>query len=246
MAKIRGFKPDLWTDEDFVEVSPFARLLWMGMWNFACDNGHLPDKSKQIKMRILPTDDVNCADLLRELADQGLIQRVDGWITVPNLTRHQKPDKRWWQACEKPGCTKPDANPQHETRSGHTGARGGKSGPRADVSGVDGDVSRSDTRAPAAADAEFDTFWAAYPRKDAKANAKKAHAKALKKASASAIMAGLARHLPKWAAGDAKFIPHAATWLNGERWDDVVDVPAPQQQGPRDQWARAVVVGGDL
>ena len=67
MAKIRGFKADLWTDEDFVELSPFARLLWLGMWNYACDNGHLDDKSKQIKMRVLPTDDVNCAELLREL-----------------------------------------------------------------------------------------------------------------------------------------------------------------------------------
>lgn len=108
MAKIRGFKPDLWTDEDFVEVSPFARLLWMGMWNYACDNGHLQDKSKQIKMRVLPTDDVNCAELLRELEHQGLIERSDGWITVPNLTHHQSPHKRWWVVCEKPGCEFPE------------------------------------------------------------------------------------------------------------------------------------------
>ena len=99
MAKIRGFKPDLWTDEDFVEVSPLARLLWMGMWNFACDNGHLADKSKQIKMRVLPTDDVNCAELLRELEAQGLIQRADGWVTITNLTRHQKVDRRYFTAC---------------------------------------------------------------------------------------------------------------------------------------------------
>jgi hypothetical protein len=129
MAKIRGFKPDIWTDEDFVEVSPFARLLWMGMWNYCCDNGHIQDKSKQIKMRVLPTDDVNCADLLRELASQGLIVRDEGWITVPNLTKHQKPDKRYWQTCEKPGCVRPGKDSQPETRSAPhettTGARSG-------------------------------------------------------------------------------------------------------------------------
>lgn len=108
MAKIRGFKPDLWTDDDFVEVSAFARLLWLGMWNFACDNGHLQDKSKQIKGRVLPMDDVNCAELLREIEAQGLIQRADGWITIPNLTHHQKPHKRWWVTCEKPGCELPE------------------------------------------------------------------------------------------------------------------------------------------
>jgi hypothetical protein len=108
MPKIRGFKPDLWTDEDFVELSAFARLLWLGMWNFACDNGHLQDKSKQIKMRVLPTDDVNCADLLREIEAQRLIERADGWITIPNLSHHQKPHKRWYVTCEKPGCALPD------------------------------------------------------------------------------------------------------------------------------------------
>ena len=117
MPKIRGFKPDLWTDEDFVEVSAFARLLWLGMWNYACDNGHLADKSKQIKMRVLPTDDVNCAELLRELEDQGLIQRADGWITVPNLTRHQKVDRRYFTNCEKPGCAEPSETvSQRESR----------------------------------------------------------------------------------------------------------------------------------
>lgn len=108
MPKIRGVKPDLWTDENFVELSPYARLLWIGLWNFACDNGHLQDKSKQIKMRILPTDDVNCADLLREIEGQDLIERSGGWITIPNLSHHQKPHKRWWATCDMPGCVLPE------------------------------------------------------------------------------------------------------------------------------------------
>jgi len=108
MPKIRGIKPDLWTDENFVELSAYARLLWIGLWNFACDNGHLQDKSKQIKMRILPTDEVNCAELLREIEGQRLIERTDGWITIPKLSHHQKPHKRWFIVCEKPGCEFPE------------------------------------------------------------------------------------------------------------------------------------------
>lgn len=108
MPKIRGIKPETWTDESFVELSPYARLLWIGLWNYACDNGHVQDKSKQIKMRILPTDDVNCAELLREIATQGLIERADGWITIPNLRQHQKPHKRWYVICDKPGCEFPE------------------------------------------------------------------------------------------------------------------------------------------
>ena len=108
MAKIRGIKPEFWTDENVVELSLAARLLFIGLWNYACDNGHVQDKSKQLKMRILPTDEVNCAELLREIAGQGLIERVDGWITIPNLTAHQKPHKRWFVLCDKPGCEFPE------------------------------------------------------------------------------------------------------------------------------------------
>ena len=107
MPKIRGVKPELWTDENFVELSPYARLLWIGLWNHACDNGHVQDKSKQIKMRVLPTDEVNAAELLREIETQGLILREGGWITIPNLPEHQKPHKHWFVLCDKPGCIHP-------------------------------------------------------------------------------------------------------------------------------------------
>lgn len=119
MPKIRGVKPDYWTDEDIVELSVPARLLFIGMWNYACDNGHLQDKPKQIKMRVLPGDDVNCAELLRELATKHRIIRVDGWIIVPNFTKHQKPDKRYFQTCDKVGCERPPADSQPGTRGGH-------------------------------------------------------------------------------------------------------------------------------
>jgi hypothetical protein len=131
MPKIRGIKPETWTDETFVELSPLARLLFIGLWNYACDNGHLEDRSKQIKMRVLPADNCNVADLLRELENHGRIVREGGWITVPTLAHHQRIDKRFFTACDKPGCARPGtekANPEPETRRAHvestTGARG--------------------------------------------------------------------------------------------------------------------------
>ena len=147
MPKIRGVKPDYWTDEDIVDLSIPARLLFIGLWSYACDNGHLQDKPKQIKMRIFPGDDVSAAELLRELADGGRIQRVDGWIVIPKFTKHQKPDRRYFQTCEKPGCTKPSWNSQPETRGGHHeptasthgGPTVGSMGPRGDGDG-DGEV----------------------------------------------------------------------------------------------------------
>ena len=119
MPKIRGVKPDYWTDEDIVELSIPARLLFIGLWSYACDNGHLQDKPKQIKMRLLPADDVNASELLRELEASGRIMRADGWIIIPKFTKHQKPDKRYFQTCDKAGCERPPADSQPGTRGGH-------------------------------------------------------------------------------------------------------------------------------
>jgi hypothetical protein len=71
-------------------------------------------------------------------------------------------------------------------------------------------------------EAGFAKFWQAYPRKTAKADARKAFAKAWRKLppfDEELILAGgLERAKAAWT--DAQFIPHAATWLNGERWQD--------------------------
>lgn len=119
MPKIRGIKPDYWTDDAVVELSIPARLLFIGLWSYACDNGHLQDKPKQIKMRLLPADDVSAAELLRELEAASRIVRVGGWIIIPKFTKHQKPDKRYFQTCDKAGCERPPADSQPGTRGGH-------------------------------------------------------------------------------------------------------------------------------
>ena len=53
MARIRTVKPDIWTDEKFVELSPLARLLFIGLWNFADDEGREvgPGQSGEIAIR---------------------------------------------------------------------------------------------------------------------------------------------------------------------------------------------------
>ncbi len=109
LAKVRALHPDFFSDDDLAEVSIAARLLFAGMWCFACDNGHLRDRSKQIKRWVFATDDVNVADLLRELADAegDLIVRSDGWIVIPGLAKRQRIDWRYFKTCERTGCEKP-------------------------------------------------------------------------------------------------------------------------------------------
>lgn len=148
MAKIRPLHWDIWTDGDVVALSPFARLLYMGLWNFACDNGHVEDKSNTIKLRVLPADDVNVAELLREIDATPLIHRETGWITIVGAATRWKVDKRYFRACKAPGCAKPERESQGGNDGGTSSPAGDTSSPATDGDG-DG-VRDGDTAATAA------------------------------------------------------------------------------------------------
>ncbi|MBV8048765.1 MAG: hypothetical protein JO171_16570 [Paludibacterium sp.] len=98
MARIRTIKPEFWTDEKVVELSAFARLLFIGVWNFSDDDGRLVYSPKRLKMQIFPADDVDCAALVSELERQALVTvySVDGtdYLQVAGFAKHQKIDKR--------------------------------------------------------------------------------------------------------------------------------------------------------
>lgn len=64
----------------------------------------------------------------------------------------------------------------------------------------------------------FELFWRDYPRKIGKGAARTAFQKAIKKADPEVILKTLRGYtFPT----DMQFIPHAATWLNQERWEDM-------------------------
>lgn len=75
----------------------------------------------------------------------------------------------------------------------------------------------------------FEKFWKAYPRKVSRMGASRAYASAFKRNSltpapllAGEILAALLEQCKQeqWRKDQGKFIPHAQTWLNQERWKD--------------------------
>jgi hypothetical protein len=68
--------------------------------------------------------------------------------------------------------------------------------------------------------AQFDEFWAAYPRKKGKGQARKAFEKALEKTDLVTILAGVASYVANEDLSNPQFVAHPSTWLNGERWED--------------------------
>lgn len=95
MARIRSIKPEFWTDEKIVQLPFSVRLLFIGLWNFADDDGYVLDEPERIKLQVLPADSVDAELLIDLLVATELIERIDledGRVALylPNFERHQK------------------------------------------------------------------------------------------------------------------------------------------------------------
>lgn len=97
MSRIRSIHPGLWTDEAFVSLSAFARLLFMGIWNECDDAGSFEWSPLKLKMRILPADSVDSPALLAELVAAETVMQYDvggkRYGAVRNFCQYQRPKK---------------------------------------------------------------------------------------------------------------------------------------------------------
>lgn len=68
----------------------------------------------------------------------------------------------------------------------------------------------------------FAEWYAAYPRREARAAAARAYAKAVQAVPAAELLAGAKRYAAARAGQDPRYTAHPATWLNAGRWADEV------------------------
>ncbi|OCX97885.1 MAG: hypothetical protein BCV62_22050 [Pseudomonas sp. K35] len=205
MARSRNIKPGFFQNEDLQELDFATRLFFIGLWTEADKEGRLEDRPKKLKNALFPADDVEVEQMLDGLAAYGFISRYERAgkkiIQIVKWAKHQNPHRR-----EAPSTLPAETDEVAEEE------QQAESGPQ-----------KADT------EASFETFWKLYPRKTAKDNARKAFAKINPNAELLAeIMSSLAKHATcqAWLKDDVQFIPHAATWLNGKRWNDEVKAAA--------------------
>ena len=67
---------------------------------------------------------------------------------------------------------------------------------------------------------DFDAFWAVYPRKVGKGDARKAFAKVKAPVSVLINAVNTQKQSQQWLRNDGQYIPNPATWLNQGRWED--------------------------
>ena len=212
MPRARNVKPGFFKNERLVEL-PFAtRLLFIGLWTLADREGRLEDRPKRIKMEIFPADDVNIEAALQALHGADLIQRyrVDfaQFIQVVNFAKHQKPHPREAESTIPP----PSQGSALDVPRYEEGAPKEVASPAPSLN--------PSSLNPESLSQRFARWWATYPKKSAKKDARRAWEKLKPDAKMTdrlIVAVVTASKTDQWRRG---VIPHPATWLNGQRWED--------------------------
>lgn len=92
MPRKRMIDPEFWNDEELGRWSVEARLFYIGLWNFADDEGRLRAHPKLLKSQIFPYDEkINIEKLKTEISKKVRWYQVDGqdYGYIKNFLKHQ-------------------------------------------------------------------------------------------------------------------------------------------------------------
>jgi hypothetical protein len=210
----------MWASEQIGKLSLSARLLYIGTIVLGDDEGRLRGNPAFLRSQIfLYDEDISINDVkiwLDEIINQRLLIpyliEEETYLYHPNWIRYQQLRKDRLKDSFIPA---PDWQP-----NGNQMAT--KCPPK-----IREDKIREDKINNLLT--SFAEFWLAYPKKVSRKVAEKSwlHIKpneTLFKKIMSALE--VVKKSDGWVKDDGKFIPHPSTWLNQERWDDVVTVKA--------------------
>lgn len=215
MARIRTIKPEFFTSEDIVNLSPLTRLLYIAIWCEADKEGRLVWKPMTFKLRYFPADNCDIQAMCAEIVQAGLVVLYgSGYAYVPAFKAHQHINPRE-QASQLP---EPDASTTRKPRVGtrqprDSDAQGGREG-----KGKEGDTRDASRDGEPAG---FAKFWETWPNTDRK-QAKGKCLDAWKKASAEREAAVILEHVnhlkdsDDWKRG---FVPAPLVYVNQRRWE---------------------------
>ena len=216
MARIRTVKPEFFTSEDIISLSPFARLLYIGMWCEADREGRFAWKPNTLKLRYLPADNIEIYSLCDEIVAAGLVVTYgDGLAFIPSFSKHQSINPREAASTLPAPVEYSNSYSPRVTDASLTVTdvqRGRKEGKESICSSDDEQTSEG-----------FEQFWSAYPKKQAKQDAAKAFRSAkLKPEQLQTVLQDITsrKSSAEWLKDGGKFIPLPATYLRGKRWED--------------------------
>jgi hypothetical protein len=224
VARIRTIKPTFFTSATIAELSPWGRLMFLGLLTHVDDEGRCINEPRVIKGALFPLDDVVTAsdvvNLTMELEELGLVRSYEAgkrsYLVVCSFREHQRINRPSKSTLPPPPPFSEDSVNAHGVLTdGSLGEGKGRENTYAHPPKIKKVRTPHQKRVDSP---DFDAFWAAYPRRVGKANAVKAWARL--QPPLDVVLTAIAVQSRSWT--DPAYIPHPTTWLNARRWEDEV------------------------
>ena len=233
MAERRMFAKTIIDSDAFLDMPMSARLLYYDLGMRADDDGFINSPKKIMRMIGASNDDVNIL-IARKFVipfDSGVVVikhwRINNYLRNDRYTETKYLEEKSTLDVDKNGSytMKNNAGIPHGIPTVSTGKdRLGKDSIGKYINTISCNEN-SEIEVLDQKEMWFESFWEIYPKHQDKKKAKQKFLKACtNEKEYKAIMDGLRNVLPVWAKKDTKYIPMPTTWLNGERWNDEVDL----------------------
>ncbi len=210
--RIRTIKPEFWKSLTIATLPLSARLTFIGLWNYADDEGRGIYDARLLAADIWPLDEDRTPSAVESdvaaIEVAGLVSRYDSggrtYFQVRSWAEHQTIPKAKPSRFPPPSGTPTGRVPEPYRPEGNReqGTGKGKDSPSA-----------------------FAEFWQAYPRKVAKKAAVQKFAKAVADGADPAVIVAAAQRYADDPERDARYTAHPATWLHQGRWEDETPIP---------------------
>ena len=244
MSRKRMVSPEFYTDEKILELPIPARLMFIGIWNHANDEGILKNSPKQLKVQIYPADE--------EITLNTIIEYVELMVNLKLLTKGTNIDDspllkitKWTdhQKINRPTLSRYVFVPL-QTNNNSVSDHGAISeesvsdhgGLTEDSRPIEDNIievklkevnrskrSKKNPETQTKQDFTFDSVYDIYPVKKSKQASMKAFSRIPKKTMKDFIRA-LKANIKHWEEEgvDKQFIPHLSTFINQRRWEDEI------------------------
>ena len=220
----RIIKDSIRTSKSINTMTDFQFRLWTYLLTYVDDYGRGSADPELLKGFVFPrrkgVTEATIEKSLQELANIGsiLLYDVDGesYFCFPNWADHQRIQTK------KSRFPSPDDGTLKKSTVSH-----GESPPKSNPIQSESNPNPNTNPNPNAREtrgADFEKFWSAYPRKEGKQKARSAFEKVTVDLDILLVALEAQKKSSQWTKDNGQFIPHAATWLNGKRWEDQLSV----------------------
>ena len=251
MSRKRMVSPEFYTDEKILELPIPARLMFIGIWNHADDEGIIKNSPKQLKVQIYPADE--------EITLNTIIEYVEMMVKLKLLTKGTNIDDspllkitKWTdhQKINRPTLSKYVFTPLQLSEGSVSDQGGLIEGSRPIKDNIKEvklkEVNRSkrskkNPEEQIKQDFTFDSVYSKYPIKRSKQASEKSFNRIPKKTMNDFIQ-GLNANIEYWERYgiDKQFIPHLSTFINQRRWEDELIPPTNEQPKFKDGLDREI------